>query len=182
MSESKIWTTSDTHFSHGNIIKYCQRGFKSIYEMDQALINNWNSLVSPNDLVYHLGDFSFQSDRYRKHLNGKIILVCGNHDKRKYDYLFDEVVDLVEIKIGEFNCVMEHLPIFIDGKYKKGFEPDFTLLDKYDFIISGHVHEKYIVNGKNINVGVDVWNFKPIEISDLAKFLRKVKEEKITFM
>lgn len=178
-----VWITSDTHLGHFNIISYTNRVdknrelFKSTWEMDTALICYWNELVKPDDIVFHLGDFSFQSDKYRDKLNGgKFYLIRGNHDKSKYDYLFDEVVDMAEIQIGEFNCLMSHQPIESGRIYKKGFNPDITITNGYDWVISGHVHQAYTVNGKNINVGVDVWNYRPIHIGRLANFLRMLKK------
>lgn len=181
-SVKDIYFTSDTHFGHFNIIGYTNRKdkdgklFKDAWEMNRVLTENWNAVVKPEDLVYHLGDFSFQSDRYRHYLNGHIVLVRGNHDKQRYDELFEEVVDMVEIKIGEFSCIMTHIPIELGRPYKKGMSPDFTLLDKYDFIIAGHVHEAWKTSGKNVNVGVDVWDMKPVHINELARYLRSLKE------
>lgn len=176
-----VLITSDSHFDHYNIIGYTNRKdetgelFKSSWHMDKFLIDKWNATVKPGNLVIHLGDFSFRSDRYRDKLNGKILLARGNHDKRRYDYLFDKVVDSLELKIGEFNCYLTHQPIELDRHYKKGFVPDFSLLDKYDYIICGHCHNAFKTSGKNINVGVDVWNYSPISINDLAIFLRSLK-------
>jgi len=86
-----IFFTSDTHFGHENIIKYCKRPFKDAAEMDKVLIRNWNRVVGPNDLVYHLGDFAVgggPAGPYLDQLNGRIILIHGNHDER-IDHLFD---------------------------------------------------------------------------------------------
>ena len=81
---SKIFITSDTHFSHKNIIKYCNRPFSSVEEMNSVLTDNWNSIVSKDDLVIHLGDFSFGRtiESIKNHLdklNGNKILILGNH-------------------------------------------------------------------------------------------------------
>ena len=56
-----IWFTSDLHLGHGNIIKYCNRPFKDIEHMNRALIDNWNSRVKLNDVVFHVGDFCFKN-------------------------------------------------------------------------------------------------------------------------
>jgi calcineurin-like phosphoesterase family protein len=85
--------TSDTHFGHALMISdrlRRPRPFRSTDEMDEALIRNWNSVVRPDDIVYHLGDFAFQleqrADRWRSvfaRLMGRKRLIIGNHDQRK---------------------------------------------------------------------------------------------------
>src|ERR1700690_2381531 len=78
------WFTSDLHFGHNNIIRYCQRPFRDVHEMHNAMIQTWNETVKEGDEVYVVGDFSL-SARYCKEflprLNGTKILVVGNHDK-----------------------------------------------------------------------------------------------------
>jgi calcineurin-like phosphoesterase family protein len=78
--------TSDTHFGHANVIRFDSRPFGSIEEHDDILIKNWNSVVKPDDDVWHLGDFSFRNRinicRYLEKLNGRIHLVRGNHDDK----------------------------------------------------------------------------------------------------
>ena len=80
---NNIWFTADTHFSHANIIKYCARPFDNVEGMDRTLITNWNKVVEPKDIVYHLGDFCFRNpERYLNALNGYIYFIYGNHDKK----------------------------------------------------------------------------------------------------
>lgn len=67
-SEVKIWFTSDLHFGHKNIIRFCDRPWNSVEEMDEALINNWNSVVGDDDIVFDLGDFAFASNGRWKEL------------------------------------------------------------------------------------------------------------------
>ena len=78
------WFIADTHFSHSNIIRYCNRPFASTDEHDRILIENWNRCVKPEDDVYFLGDFCFKSrelaERLRKQLRGRIFFIEGNHD------------------------------------------------------------------------------------------------------
>lgn len=80
-----IWFTSDTHFCHANVIKYCNRPFADVHEMNRELVRRWNDRVALRDTVYHLGDFAFGPKpaiaAWRRRLNGRIILVRGNHDR-----------------------------------------------------------------------------------------------------
>ena len=80
---SGVFFTSDSHFNHENIIKFCNRPFDSLDEMNDALTENWNAKVKPDDTVFHLGDFSWGGSgswkSARERLNGHIILIKGNH-------------------------------------------------------------------------------------------------------
>jgi len=80
-----VWFTSDTHFYHGNIIKFCDRPFRYADEMTEQLVANWNAVVKPNDDIYHLGDFAFASKgrvvELLSRLNGTKRFIAGNHDR-----------------------------------------------------------------------------------------------------
>lgn len=86
MSFVRKFYTSDTHFGHANIIGHCDRPFRHVDEMDEGMIHRWNSVVGETDIVYHLGDFTFelgQEPRVRQifeRLNGRKYLILGNHD------------------------------------------------------------------------------------------------------
>src|SRR5574344_1137749 len=86
----RVFVTSDTHFSHTNIIKYCNRPFANAAEMNETLIKRWNSCVNPNDVVIHCGDFaldpSSDMDTIVPRLNGRIVLILGNHDHKTVAY------------------------------------------------------------------------------------------------
>lgn len=79
------WISSDYHFLHGNILKYCGRPFDNAWEMTEKIIENHNAVVAPNDEFYHLGDFMMGSPgraiELLKRLNGKKYFIRGNHDK-----------------------------------------------------------------------------------------------------
>ena len=89
-TQFKVFVTSDTHFSHTNIIKYCNRPFANAAEMNEAIIERWNSVVGPNDIVIHCGDFalgpSSDMDAIVSRLNGSIVLILGNHDHKTLAY------------------------------------------------------------------------------------------------
>lgn len=83
---SKLFFTSDTHFNHNAILKYCDRPFSSIEEMNETIVKNWNEKVPNDGIVFHLGDFAWGGFEvykdYVSKLNGNIVLVKGNHDER----------------------------------------------------------------------------------------------------
>lgn len=94
----KVFFTSDTHLGHANIMKYCNRPFTSVDEMDKTIIDNINKVVGRDDTLFHLGDFSFRGGRpinYRRRIHCQnIVLILGNHDPRQRDgtpedYLYD---------------------------------------------------------------------------------------------
>lgn len=86
----KLWATSDTHYSHANIIKYCSRPFGAVWEMNKALAERWCARVAPDDVVIHLGDVTLMRKPHQdsgtlgllRGLPGRVLLVAGNHDSK----------------------------------------------------------------------------------------------------
>ena len=81
-----IFFTADLHFGHKNIIRYCDRPFKDVAQMNSTLIKNYNEVVRPDDTCYILGDLamginSLELTKYIRRMNGRKILILGNHDK-----------------------------------------------------------------------------------------------------
>ena len=121
---NKIWFSSDHHFFHNNIIKYCNRPFETVEEMNEALVKNWNSVVGPDDHVYHLGDFCFGNvEKWNwclepGRLNGHIHLILGNHDPERvfrpgtlierFDSIDFQKVDGVDYCLFNVNGVIEN--------------------------------------------------------------------------
>ena len=180
----KTFFTSDTHFGHANIIKYCARPFASTEEMDKVLIENWNKKVPKDGIVYHLGDFAWGSINYwekiREQLNGEIILIYGNHDEKylnnKLMYkLFKEVTPQKKIWINKIPIYMNHYPFLCFGGSYKGLGATWQLF--------GHVHSnprseegldhKRLVNcfPTQYDVGVDNNNFTPISFDEVSKII-----------
>lgn len=159
---------SDTHFNHTNIIKYSNRPFESVSEMNKTLITNWNKTVKKTDTIYILGDFAFGNKEYIKSiiskLNGKKILVMGNHDRK----IKKNPVWWINIGFD----VVHNYPIIYRDKYILSHEPIENI---GRFInIHGHIHEKQIDIGKYVNVCVEHWDYKPINLDKLISTIEKI--------
>lgn len=174
-----VFFTSDTHFGHENVIKYSNRPFNNKDEMDRAMIENWNSRVGPNDLVYHLGDVFFhKEDRALsiiKQLNGQKFLVYGNHDKtiKRSEALksqFVQTCDYHEISIEGQDIVLCHYPMLTWNKSSHG-----------SWHLHGHCHHnlKYPFKMKILDVGVDgpEYNYSPLSFNDVSKRLKSIEPE-----
>jgi calcineurin-like phosphoesterase family protein len=160
----RIFITSDTHFGHKNIIKYCKRPFESVEEMDCAIRDIWNSLVNPKDIVFHLGDFALnRSGKYSdlpSHLNGKKILVKGNHDDAKIltNPSWERVCETFNLPYKGLKIRMRHHP-WVETK-----EPNTIFLHGHTHGNQGDWH-----NGQ-IDVGVDSWDFAPVDLEEIIEF------------
>lgn len=180
----KTFFTSDTHFGHANIIKYCSRPFASVEEMDNTLIHNWNAVVRPEDTVYHLGDFAVgggPAAPYLRRLNGTIYFCLGNHDKRLRfikayldielelqdhfagSYLNDDKVKfgipyLREVTVEKQEIVLCHYAMKVwNGSHKGSWQ------------LYGHSHGTLPddPNSLSCDVGVDCWNYFPVSMEQL---------------
>jgi calcineurin-like phosphoesterase family protein len=177
----KTFFTSDTHFGHSNIIGYCNRPFKTIEEMNERLIKNWNARVSKEDLVIHFGDFCFRntenskyrgeglclkSINYLEKLNGHITFIKGNHDKNNS---LNAIISSCIIELGGDKIFCLHNPKDIDTRFKIN--------------LVGHVHEAWKIKEVNhsyiVNVGVDVWGFNPITFDEIMKLISKFKKGEV---
>jgi calcineurin-like phosphoesterase family protein len=168
-----IFFTSDWHLNHFNIIKYCSRPFKSLEEMNNLIISNFNSRVKEKDLVFYLGDFLFKSGSGRgegernkpedfiKQMNCKnIVWIGGNHDKN--NSLKTPIQNIV-IKYGGKRIFLVHNPEFCNVNY--------------EFNIVGHVHEKWQFKRYRkgfqftdcCNVSVEQWNYYPVTWNEISQ-------------
>ena len=183
--DQNIFFTSDTHFWHENIIKFSNRPFSSIEEMNDTIINNWNSVVKENDIVFHLGDFCFcGSDKFKElieKLNGKIYLILGNHDlktiKQWHATKFEGVYQQMCIKIDGKKIYLNHFPFLCYASTYYRYEDAVWQL-------FGHVHS----SDKNKNgldnqrlsmlfptqydVGVDNNNYTPISFEEVKNIIK----------
>lgn len=130
---------ADTHFDSKNIIKYDKRPFNSVKEMNEVMIDNWNSIIKPSDTVNILGDFCWSGDErweyFLKTLNGVKNLIRGNHDPKKFNasirVLLNDVIDYKEIKDNKRHVIECHFPILM---YNKSYSTKH-------YMLHGHVHK-----------------------------------------
>lgn len=171
-----IYFTSDTHLGHNNIVKYCHRPFSTIEEMDSTLIANWNSVVKPNDTIYHLGDFSFKggsAEHYLDKLNGKINFIWGNHDQALKKYKnqkwdpYQEVNflgNMANIEINGQMIVLNHYAMKVWEKSHYG-----------SWHLYGHSHSTLPddPHSLSIDVGVDCFNYIPVSFEQIKDIMAK---------
>lgn len=188
--------TSDTHFSHANIIRFCDRPFKDTEHMDEEIIRRWNSVVSEDDTVWHLGDVALgpivTSLPKVGRLNGYKILVVGNHERifsaekpekrerfiPEYAKVFDEIYDNVEFT--NFDGIKEeialsHFPYEGDSHDGDRFE-DKRLEDESRVLLHGHTHMDQIFSHSSkgtlqIHVGQDAWDYTPVSLDQIIKVI-----------
>jgi calcineurin-like phosphoesterase family protein len=171
-----IFFTSDTHFGHTNIIRFCPetRPFTSVDEMDSELVRRWNSVVGERDTVYHLGDFTLftkmtDADKYFSQLNGTIVFVRGNHDawigsKGIFPITKNSVVkfagDMLKVKWEGERIILCHYPMRTWDGAETG-----------SWHLFGHVHGAMPPHGKSFDVGVDANNLYPVSFEDVRKIM-----------
>jgi len=173
---NKVYFTSDTHFYHNNIIRYCNRPFSSVEEMNDRIIENWNDKVSKDSIIFHLGDFAFCNERQLAELvpqlMGTIILIKGNHDSKNNKFLesiFTEVYSQLYITIEKQSIYLNHFPLLC--------------FPRHAWNLFGHVHSKPGISNidtsklkyctsTQYDVGMDLNNYTPIsfyEVKDKIK-------------
>lgn len=175
VKHNKVWFTSDLHFWHKNICKYCNRPFETIEQMNEEIINRYNSVVSEDDTVFILGDLGFCGiEKLRtliSQLKGHIIVIQGNHDPDKIiktlleEGLIEEYHKLLHVIVeGDEECPNQELTLC-----------HFPMLDWYNkekgsWMVHGHQHqlpETPSCSVKHWDVGLDKNNIQPINFEQL---------------
>ncbi len=172
---NQVFFTSDTHFGHANVLKFCpdtRMNLKDIDEADERLITNWNNQVGDNDIVFHLGDVAFNPSQpiaeILKRLKGKIYLIAGNHDKK--DYLkrtgrFEGIYDYLKLKLTGIDqkFILFHYPIY-----------SWDLRHYGSIHLHGHTHgnlPRWEADGRVMDVGIDARPPKDMRLWDLPAIL-----------
>lgn len=167
------WFTADLHLGHANILRHCQRPFTNVEEMDENLIELWNVCVRPKDTIYVAGDLIWQGARlvdYLGRLNGTIHLILGNHDER-FARIYgahariSSVSHLKEIRIAGHHVVLCHYPLRSWRGSNRGA-----------WQLHGHCHGTMEPLPNQLDVGVDGWEYRPIEEEEVARYFHHWKE------
>ena len=164
----EVFFTADSHFGHSGVIRLSNRPFRSLEEMEEALIDQWNAVVTPDDLVYHLGDFCFKGSkpaaRVLERLNGAVVLIRGNHDSDNTAKLphWRSVHDLLEIRHQKQRLVLCHYPMLEwPGAWRGAVH------------LHGHTHGAVPPHRQRADVGVDVWRYRPITLDHILERLER---------
>jgi calcineurin-like phosphoesterase family protein len=164
-----VWFTADTHFGHGGALGRFKRPFRSVAEMDEALIARWNDRVGAHDELWHLGDFAYRMPAERmadvlKRLNGVKHLVTGNNDGADTVSLagWASVQAYRETELEGVRLVLCHYPFRTwNGMYKGAYN------------LHGHSHGQLAGLTRQVDIGVDVWDYCPITLDEIRARRRK---------
>jgi calcineurin-like phosphoesterase family protein len=172
---SEKFFIGDTHFGHRGILKYEgeKRPFQTLEEHDEALITNWNSVVKEDDKVYHVGDFCLNRSALSiaKRLNGRKILIMGNHDVfRTEEYLevgFERVHGVLQFE----NLILSHIPVH-----------PCQLEHRFFANVHGHMHSKKLPAWNYLNVSVENINLTPITLEEVySRIVEQQQLAKVTY-
>jgi calcineurin-like phosphoesterase family protein len=169
------WYTADLHFGHERIIAFCNRPHGSLAEMNAALIANFQACVGQEDDLWILGDFAFgRADDYARFeswfhsLPGRKHLIIGNHDDEAVVSLpWVSVEYMAEIRDGGQALVLCHYPMLTWNGARGGALQLF-----------GHVHDQWPGSRNSINVGVDQWDFRPVQLADIRRRAARLEVNK----
>lgn len=150
--DREYFVTSDLHFWHKGVLNFCPntRKWSDVEEMNQGLIDHWNSVVGVNDVIFSLGDFCFKAKESTQQiisqLNGNIVWVRGNHCYKVFNQLRLPTYDYLEVKFDNTKVCMMHYPLSSWNQQGRGSVQLF-----------GHVHGSYEGAGRQVDVGWDNW-------------------------
>lgn len=175
-----IFVTSDLHFCHDRDFLYKPRGFNNIFDHDEKIVENWNEIVKPNDLVYILGDLMLKNNQlgleYINRLNGFKYIILGNHDTDARQGLYlNYIHNLVDITYAfiiqehKYQFYLSHYPTKV-GNY------DDEITHKKFYSLCGHTHtqDKWLdfIDCKTYHVELDAHNNYPVNIETIIEDIR----------
>jgi len=163
-----IFFTADTHFGHVNILHHANRPFATIKEHDDYLIEQWNNMVHPGDMIYVLGDFAWRDHaQYRHALHGKVVLIKGSHDRMSQDVLrlFTEVHDGMLIRNFDKHLIcMTHCAMLVWESSHYG---------AINLYAHSHGRIRETDDRRRMDIGVDVWQYRPVPLELILAIMDK---------
>ncbi len=172
------WFTADLHEGHGNILSYARRPFHDVEHQHEVFVRNFNARVKPEDTVYHDGDFCFRNSKggkkgegttkkasdWQKDYVGNWIYLKGNHDGNNS---LKTPIEKIYLKFGGKNICIVHNPSHADPTAELN--------------LVGHIHTQWAVKRLNhksimVNIGVDVWNYRPVSFDEIMKRIVEFKK------
>ena len=181
-AKPRIWLTSDWHFCHDREFIWGSRGFKSVDEMENAIVTRYNKLVDANDEVYMLGDAMLNDNEMGiwliKQLKGHIHIICGNHDTDARRALYAdcynvvEVVDAKKLEYNGYHFYLSHYPTLTDN-----MDEDKPLKARV-LNLYAHTHQKtkFLDGHLNYHVGIDTHGC-PIKLDNIIEEIKERKNE-----
>ena len=170
---AEIFLISDTHFGHANVLTFKHDGkplrpFGSLTEMHVEMIDRWNSVVTPQDKVYHLGDVAFSKEGLKllHMLNGKKRLVRGNHDLFKTSAYLEHFQEIYGVRHID-GIWMTHVPM----------HPDCLNEKRVNINVHGHLHANKINDDRYVNVSVECVNYTPVSIDEIRSLNSNTEKE-----
>lgn len=163
--------SADWHLDHANVIKYDNRPFKNVEEMNKTIIDNYNSIVKPNDNFYFLGDFCFNMRNAESHLeklNGNLFFIRGNHDKKDMIRLYQKygtyLGEQKKIKVQGQEIVLNHYGMRVWDKSHHG-----------TWALYGHSHGSLPddPNSRSFDVGCMLFDYKPLEFAQVKEIMAR---------
>ncbi|MCJ2048803.1 metallophosphoesterase family protein [Methylobacterium sp. J-070] len=162
----RVLFSADHHLNHAGVIRMCRRPFASVEEMNGFLIEAWNSVVRPNDTVFHLGDFAMgaspeQCAGFFGALRGRKHFIVGNHDKARVTSLaWESVSERATVDTGGHRLVLDHYPLRAwNGVFRGALH------------LHGHTHGSLSGTSQSCDVGVDCWAYRPVALPDILERL-----------
>lgn len=198
---ANVFLSSDHHWQHANIIRHCDRPFSDVETMNEEMVERWNQVVAPGDLVYYLGDFSLTLgavERITPRLNGKKYLIAGNHDHIHPYHRKARKPELLAANLKTYEeagwLILDPIEsLYINGietpvtlcHFPYGYVPDYTdprrdkywkyrPMDRGQWLLCGHRHSKTqeLLGQRCIDVGVDAHEFAPVSLDTITAIIR----------
>lgn len=173
LNNRNCWFSSDFHFGHGNILKYDNRPFDTIQKHDAILLNTLQTLITPGDVFFFLGDFALAPLAYMdwliSNIPGEKFFIRGNHDKKATIKLYNKygtyLGEQCKIAINSQKIILNHYAMLTWDEAHRG-----------SWQLHGHSHGdlKYPYQHKQLDVSINIWNYKPIKFNEIKKIMDKI--------